>query len=261
MRTSNGRAKQRTSWISKRKGLSTQPKVIPPGLTPPAPTALEIRVIEKGSVPWRPQVYHVDLDLKPGKLYRISFWLKADRPHTVTTNLMMHHDPWIGFGSFEPTVSTEWQHFEYAVRVPESVEVQKGRVSFTNLEAGATYWIADLSVKEVRGRRPRPAPGEDLANGVSRPRWESLGMRSSQVQQDYIEFLWDVRAGILPRDVPLHQGRTGCPRPRVRHPSPVEPCRGFKPSSTTSTSTRIGTIPIFPAPHGTLQTGMCATTR
>src|SRR5690606_16506475 len=134
---------------------------------------------------WRPQVYHTGLSLKPGKPYLISFWLKANRPHTITANLMMHHDPWNGFASFQTAVTTEWQRFEFVARVPESAAVREGRVSFTNLEAGAVYWIAGVSVQELQGDGLGLPAGEGLESGVSRPAWHSLGMRSSRVQQDY----------------------------------------------------------------------------
>src|SRR5690606_19047271 len=45
--------------------------------------AVQVTVDQKGSVAWRPQFYHIQLDLKPGKVYHVSFWIKADRQDTV----------------------------------------------------------------------------------------------------------------------------------------------------------------------------------
>jgi len=155
-------------------------------------SALEVAVTQKGSVAWRPQVYHTGLNLVPGKAYRVSFWLKSSRPHSITANLMMHHDPWSAFATFQPAVTTEWRRFEFVARIPVSVDVRQGRVSFTNLEEGAVYWIAHLSVEELPGDGLGLPPGESLGGKVSRPEWHSLAARSSRVRQDYIEFLWEV---------------------------------------------------------------------
>lgn len=158
----------------------------------PALTALEVNVIDKGPVSWRPQLYHTALGLEPGKTYRVSFWIKADRSRSLTTNVMMHHDPWVSFGAREITATPQWQRVEYTVRVPETAAVSQGRVSFTDLEAGATYWIAALSVQQLEGSGIGLPEGESLESGVTRPPWHSLGTRSDQVRRDYIEFLWEI---------------------------------------------------------------------
>ena len=154
--------------------------------------ALQVTVDQKGSVAWRPQFYHIQLDLKPGKVYHVSFWIKADRQDTVTSNVMMHHDPWQQFGSFSIPVTTQWQRHEFSVRVPDAAQVRQGRVSFNNLEAGTSYWIAGLSVLELEGDGIGLPDGESFETGISRPVWQGLGGRSAQVRRDYIEFLWDV---------------------------------------------------------------------
>lgn len=154
--------------------------------------ALEVRVAQKGAVSWRPQFHHVDLKLEPGKSYLVSFWIKADRPRSLTANVMMNHDPWTGFGSIQLTASTQWEPKEFAVRVPTDAPVQSGRVGFTELEAGATYWIAGVSVREVVDGGIGLPPGERLETRVSRPLWAQLPTRTEKVQEDYIAFLWDV---------------------------------------------------------------------
>ena len=60
------------------------------------------------------------------------------------------------------------------------------------MEAGATYWIAGLSVLELEGDGIGLPDGESFETGISRPVWQGLGGRSAQVRRDYIEFLWDV---------------------------------------------------------------------
>jgi|GEM_PF-130128 len=153
--------------------------------------ALQINVAQKGSVPWRPQVYHTDLAVEPGGIYRVSFWIKADQPRALTANLMMQHDPWAIFGSVTVEAAPQWQRVEFAVAVPESSQVRQGRVSFTNLEAGAVYWVTGLSVQQLAGGVGLPEE-ESLETGVQRPAWYSLGVRSPRVRQDYIEFLWSL---------------------------------------------------------------------
>ena len=66
----------------------------------PALPALQVPSTRKAPSPGGRQFHHVQLDLKPGKSYLVSFWIKADRHDSGHSNVMMHHDPWQQFGSF-----------------------------------------------------------------------------------------------------------------------------------------------------------------
>jgi hypothetical protein len=154
--------------------------------------ALQVQVLQKGEVSWRPQFHHTRLKLEAGRKYLVSFWVKTDRQRQVGVNVRAHHDPWQVFWSSPVLASTDWQYYQYGFQIPTGAVIREGRVGFTSLEAGATYWVAGVSVRQMTTDGIGLPDSESFPYGIARPLRAQLGLRTEAVQRDYLAFLWDV---------------------------------------------------------------------
>ena len=125
------------------KGISVVTKAGPKGIP-----ALQLKVTKVGDKSWQLQVYHADLNIVKGKTYKLSFYVKALKPETITVNCMQTHEPWEHHGAAkEVAVTQQWKKETFTFVGPWTDD--NARITFTNLgtTVGQTYWFADCSLR------------------------------------------------------------------------------------------------------------------
>ena len=148
---------------------------------------LRLEVVRRGSTPWRPQITHAGLAVERGKLYTLSGRLRSDKPHSVSMNCMMAHDPWKHLGlSASAAVEKEWTPFRLSF-VAEKDEPQ-ARISFSGFPVGV-HDLAELSLRP--GGNVGLDPSDRLEEGAVPIIRHQGPAATPAARADWADFLWD----------------------------------------------------------------------
>jgi hypothetical protein len=149
---------------------------------------LRVRVEKLGRVSWLPQFQHSGFAVKKGEPYTFTFRLRASNPGRITVNCMMAHEPWnhLGLGS-SIQVTKEWK--PYRLTFVANASDPEARVTFTSLDPGTTYELADVSLRA--GGIIGVEPGQSLEDS-SIPVVKKGQMNVTEAaRSDWADFLWD----------------------------------------------------------------------
>lgn len=111
-------------------------------------SSLKVKIVAKGEQSWQVQLHQGGLKIEKGRPYRLTYWVKADRPGLITVNCMQNHEPWEHHGAaMETAVTTTWKQMTFNFSGPW--KDANARVTFTNLATtpGQTYWFSNISLQ------------------------------------------------------------------------------------------------------------------
>ncbi|MEI8211831.1 MAG: PQQ-binding-like beta-propeller repeat protein [Planctomycetota bacterium] len=132
-------------WVvEQQNGAKAKFEVVPEG--PNGESALRVEVLETADEPWRLQLFQRGLQIKKGKPYVLSFWVKSSRNGMLKAICMQDHEPWEHSTEKEVSVSSKWMKVEFPFDGPWDDE--SARITLTNLgtEVGQVYWIANATL-------------------------------------------------------------------------------------------------------------------
>ena len=137
-----------------------------------------------------------------GKTYTVTFDVKASTAFDLVARGQMHHNSgYTVFGSATHAVSTVWSSRSVSFTVSDDTDadpsIVPSRVDFDLglLPAGANVEFANIAIRE--GGATGLANTETLSGDFSPPTLSDFHARTRQVQQDWIEFLWNTEVAYL----------------------------------------------------------------
>ena len=154
---------------------------------------LKLEIVHAGDYDWIPQLHRTGLAVVGGTPYTLKFKARASKKDVLSFGVREDHDPWGGVGlNKRIDLSTEWQQFEFAFIALRSDN--KVRISFSSLDVGTTYELADVSL--VSGGEIGLAKGEFLEKkNLAAPKRNGLELPSPQAYADVSLFLHDLEDG------------------------------------------------------------------
>ncbi|GBC94547.1 Beta-galactosidase BoGH2A [bacterium HR16] len=123
--------------------------------------AVKIVVTRPGTEGWHVQLNQRNLSVREGTLYEVTFWAKADRPHTLTLTLQQAGPSYNGVGLWETVrLTTAWRRVRF--RFIATRTENNARLNFSGLGSQpVTIWLAEPSL--------RTSPQESIVEGFYHP--------------------------------------------------------------------------------------------
>jgi hypothetical protein len=110
--------------------------------------AIVFEVTAVDGTDWHVQVYQIDLDLKDGKEYVVTFKAKAAADRSVHLNAMIHQEDWHPIGLEENVdLSKDWKDYKYEFKAENTV-AKKNRIGFQLGNEKGKVWVKDMSLVE-----------------------------------------------------------------------------------------------------------------
>jgi hypothetical protein len=136
------------------------------------------------------QLNQPGLKVQAERPYTLTFWAKADKALSLTSQLGQAHAPWknLGLGA-EVKLTAEWQQFRFVVQ-PNAAD-DNARVNFSNLaRQETTVWLAGVSFRPggVVGLDADEKLEQETVRLFARSRF---GERTAEGQRDWLRFLWE----------------------------------------------------------------------
>lgn len=105
------------------------------------------RLVEITEKPWAQLLAQNALDLKPGEMYRLTFWAKASQALTLRVLIKMDRPPWTGLQEQKLDLGTSWEPLEVLLQA-DTADPGHTRLEFryAGTEAG-DIWIADVQLR------------------------------------------------------------------------------------------------------------------
>ena len=123
---------------------------------PQSGKALHARLNKLGVNSWDFQVHQKGHTLQDGRIYTVSFKIKADPPRKVSVSMRYDIPDWRNVGlSVSVDAGADWTAHEFTFRAREP-RPEHTRLSFNCQNSLGSVWLADLSLKP--GGDPRAAP-------------------------------------------------------------------------------------------------------
>jgi hypothetical protein len=97
---------------------------------------------------WHVQAYQVDLDLKDGKEYVVTFKAKASGDRSVHCNAMVDQEDWHAIGLDENVdLTKDWKDHKYEFKAENTV-AKKNRIGFQLGNEKGKVWVKDMVLTE-----------------------------------------------------------------------------------------------------------------
>jgi hypothetical protein len=97
---------------------------------------------------WHVQAYQIDLDLKDGKEYVLTFKAKASADRSVHCNAMIDQEDWHPIGLDENVdLTKDWKDHKYEFKA-ENTAAKKNRVGFQLGNEKGKVWVKDMVLTE-----------------------------------------------------------------------------------------------------------------
>ncbi len=151
-------------------------------------SAIRILIDRVTDKTWELEFARTGLSLEKGRVYTVSFWIKAAEPREVEVDVSRNGPPWNAIGFRQVLkVDTSWRRLTQTFRAIETLNGQ-GRWIFKIGQDKADLWLADLHLKT--GGELLTVPAEQrVENGdVDLP----IGPASEGCRRDIREFLVEV---------------------------------------------------------------------
>ena len=156
--------------------------------------ALRFEVEKAGQVGWIPQFSRVNLAIKEGKPYKVSFKIRSKNNSTINVGVIENHDPWSPVGFRKSVEATkEWKEVNFAFIAPRSDSAV--RLTFNNLDPGESFDLANVSFREggVVGLTPEQTLETSTVPVPKHSGDENL--LGAQALADFADFLHDLENG------------------------------------------------------------------
>ncbi len=151
-------------WLNQRKGYPVKLHFGEPGPTPDQP-ALRVEIARPATAAHYQELLHSDLELQPGRVYTLRFWIKAARPRSLFVDVS-NQGPgnWRSVGFQEIlSLTTRWQEVKRVFRAAPTIP-GKVRVCFKFGDDDGDFWLAGLRL-QAGGTWAGPAPDQTLEAG------------------------------------------------------------------------------------------------
>ncbi|NQT52892.1 carbohydrate binding domain-containing protein, partial [bacterium] len=148
---------------------------------------LRVTVDKMGQASWIPQFQQGGLAFEKGRVYTLAFRVRATRTCKLHMNAMMAHEPWKQFGFYSNVdIGPTWQTVRRTF-VPNATD-DNSRITFTHLEAGTVYELADVSLRPggIVGLEPGQALEDDSVPVVRKGEMNV----TEAARRDWIDFMW-----------------------------------------------------------------------
>ncbi|MFW6164301.1 MAG: cellulase family glycosylhydrolase, partial [Planctomycetota bacterium] len=148
---------------------------------------LRVVVERMGERSWIPQFQHAGFAVRKGEPYTLTFRIRADKQRRISFNCMMAHEPWQRLGlSSSCAIGPQWR--EHKAVFVATRDDPEARITFSNLEAGATYELAHVSLRP--GGIIGLQPGQRLEdNSVPIVRHGQMNVTET-ARRDWVDFLY-----------------------------------------------------------------------
>ena len=111
--------------------------------------ALRVEITEVDGTDWHVGVHQMDLALQEGRVYRLTFALRASQPTIIWAAVMRNGEPWDALGwDDEIAVTTEWVTHTVVFTATETI-FGGARLSFDVGQTPLTLWFDALDFHEV----------------------------------------------------------------------------------------------------------------
>jgi hypothetical protein len=108
--------------------------------------AIVFNVTESDGTDWHVQAEQIDLDLKDGKEYVVTFKAKASADRTVTLSAAIHQEDWHNIGLSEGVEMTkDWKDFKYEFKADQTV-AGKNRIGFVLGNDKGKVWVKEMTL-------------------------------------------------------------------------------------------------------------------
>jgi hypothetical protein len=188
----NGRFQSGTqSWVAESQGptaLRLETVDVSGQTNAPDGKALKVTGIRTDGTNWHLQLHQIDLTLKPGQQYTVSFVARADAPRPLIVSARLHQPPWSMVGT-ETTLGldTRWKRYTVSFVANQSAVDGHNRLSFTLGDSATDFYLADLSLRPGGGDVALAADQTIEAGTIELP-----GPSASPPGRDYVAYLMDV---------------------------------------------------------------------
>ncbi|MEN6547862.1 MAG: carbohydrate binding domain-containing protein [Armatimonadia bacterium] len=168
--------------------------------------ALHARLVKPGTNSWDFQIHQVGHSLEAGKLYTVSFRIKADPKREVYIGARYDVADWRSIGlDARVTADSQWRAYQFTFRARDP-KPDHNRISFNCQNTLGDVWLADLSLKP--GGLLGLPPDQSLEAGtVLFPTSSS----TTRARRDWFAFIMDLErkytSGMydyLKKDLKLH---------------------------------------------------------
>ncbi len=167
---------------------------------------LHAQLTALGEKSWHFQVHQVGHTLEDGKLYTVSFKVKASPARTIHVSARYDIADWRGVGLSEQIdVNEQWQEFSFTFRAKEPLP-EHTRLSFNNTNKLGEVWLTEISLRPG-GRRGLPEEQSLEAENVELP----LASATAQGRSDWFAFVMELERrythgmrDFLKQDLGLH---------------------------------------------------------
>ena len=97
---------------------------------------------------WHVQAYQIDLDLKDGKEYVVTFKAKASADRSVHYNAMIDQEDWHPIGLDENVdLTKDWKDYKYEFKA-ENTAAKKNRIGLQLGNENGKVWVKDMTLTE-----------------------------------------------------------------------------------------------------------------
>jgi cystathionine beta-lyase/cystathionine gamma-synthase len=108
--------------------------------------AIQFDVTHVDGTEWHVQAFQVDLDLKEGQTYAVTFKAKASAARSMILVAMIDEDDWHEIGLHEDIyLRTEYQSYEFTFRATDVVK-KKNRIGFMFGQETGSIFLKDMTL-------------------------------------------------------------------------------------------------------------------
>jgi len=158
--------------------------------------SVKLNITAATGTSWHLQFKQVNHQIEEGKVYRLSFWAKANSPRTVDVTVMKNSSPWNGFGLWLSVDLTQSWTFYTASFEANGSDPDDVRITFEIGSTTGTIWLDEVSYSEsqVIGLAPEEDP---WSGNVRRLRISELDGYTDRRAEDLTRFYYDLEQTYL----------------------------------------------------------------
>ncbi|NUQ00137.1 MAG: carbohydrate binding domain-containing protein, partial [Armatimonadetes bacterium] len=124
--------------------------VVPAGIAG-AKQALRLELAPKaGANPWDISANHrVEAPLQPGRLYRVTAWLRGPAEKRVNIVVQLSRDPWTNYFVQSVVLTPAWRQFTFEGSVPVALAAGEGSVNFQVAAVTGTLELTGVKLEDL----------------------------------------------------------------------------------------------------------------
>lgn len=159
---------------------------------------LEAIVGNGGSETWHVQYYQGGLEIENGADYKISFDARSTGNRSIAVSIEKNGEPWTGFYSAQPNLTSQTQSFSYEFTMEEATEIN-GRVAFNVGNSNNDVYIDNVVLEKIPEGNKVPVSNagvnQVLENGTSSTTLDGSASSDSDNGPLALAYTWSQTAG------------------------------------------------------------------